>query len=90
MRANLARTAIVVATIMALAGCRSGASSSGWNWGWNRKNAAASNPSLNNPPAPQLPSASATPPGFTPGYSATAQQGGLGGYAEQPAAAGGA
>ena len=90
MRANLARTAIVAATIMALSGCRSGASSSGWNWGWNRKNAAASNPSLNTPSGPQLPSASATPPGFAPGNSATAQQGGTSGYAEQATAVGGA
>ncbi|HEV3138507.1 MAG TPA: hypothetical protein VGZ26_11400, partial [Pirellulales bacterium] len=65
----------MAATIMALSGCRSGAGGSGWNWGWNRKNA-ASNPALNNPPGPQLPSASATPPGSAPGYSATAQQGG--------------
>jgi hypothetical protein len=86
---NLARTAIVAATIMILSGCRSGTSNSGWNWGWNRKNA-ASNPSLSNPPGPQLPSASATPPGYAPGYSATAQQGGASGYVEQPAAAGSA
>jgi hypothetical protein len=91
MQATLARTAIVAATIMALSGCRSGASSSGWNWGWSRKSATASNPSLNSTTSgPQLPSASATPPGYAPPYSATTQQGAGNGYGDQGAAAGGA
>lgn len=59
MRATLGRCAIVAAVIVTLSGCRSGASSSGWNWG--RKSAGNGNSGAVS--GPQLPSASATPAG---------------------------
>jgi hypothetical protein len=75
MRATFAQCAIVVVTISAFSGCRSGASSSapssGWNWGFGSKNAASTSSSVNNPPSgPQLPSQTATP-GNGPGLGAT-------------------
>ena len=54
MRAMTAQTAIVLATVLALAGCRSGGS----GWSWNRKNSDAP---LAKAADPALPSAGAAP-----------------------------
>jgi hypothetical protein len=84
MRATTAQCAIVAATILALSGCRSGTSSSGWNWGWGRKSA-ASNPSINTTPSgPQLPSAGASQPAYAPGsYGSPASPAVSSGYPDQ-------
>ena len=80
MRASITRCAVFAITILALAGCRGGASSySPWNWG--RKSAANSNMSTPSG-GPELPSASATPGN----YGATSQTAAPG-YPDQAAAA---
>ncbi len=84
MRATTAQCAMVAATILALSGCRSGTSGSGWNWGWGRKSA-ASNPSMNSTPSgPQLPSAGASQPAYAPGsYGSPASPAVSSGYPDQ-------
>ena len=67
MRANFAHGAVFAVVILALAGCHSGASSSGWSW--NRKNASSTTQIAS---TPQLPSANATPSSYSPpAYTAT-------------------
>lgn len=57
MRALSPRIVIVVATVLAIAGCRT----SGSGWGFGRKNTSQT---MSGPSEPQLPSASATPPNY--------------------------
>jgi hypothetical protein len=86
MLASITRCAIVLSTILALAGCRSGGTSFS-PWPWGRKNGVGSSSGAGGP-GPQLPSASTappaygstTPPAVTPGYP---DQSGAGPY--QPA-----
>lgn len=81
MRAFSARFAIVVATVSAVAGCRSGGGSP---WGFGRK---STDPTVTGHAEPQLPSANATSPGYGSSYTASTAPGSTSAFSEPAGAA---